>query len=124
MTVYADFAYYSGTFLGTVIAEVNFPALALKASAHVDQFTFQRAADLETTDENYPAVQNATCAIAEELQRQSQSGNTDGITSESQGRYSVSYAASSSKAKSNQAKLFDVAKLYLANTGLMFAGVP
>jgi len=121
MAVYADYLYYSTEFLGTAIAEADFPALALKASAYVDQFTFQRAAVLEITDENYPAVQNAMCAVAEELQGQD-TNPTDGIKSESQGRYSVSFFEHSSRAKSNQTKLEDAAKLWLANTGLMFAG--
>lgn len=120
---YADYAFYTGTYLGTAIAEADFPQLALRASAVIDAATFGRAAKLETTDEIYEQVKMATCAIADELQRQDKNP-VDGITSESQGRYSVSYAANSSKTKSNQAKLFDVAKLYLANTGLMYTGIP
>jgi hypothetical protein len=119
MTAYADFTYYSGTYLGTAISEASFPALALKASAVIDQITFGRAA---TDTENETAIKNAMCAVAEELQKQDAQGGADGIASESQGNYSVSYTTTSNKSKSNTQKLQDVARLWLANTYLMFAG--
>lgn len=116
---YADYTFYLTQFLGTAITEADFPALALRASAVIDQITFGRAAD--DTD-NTTAIKNAMCAVAEELQRQVQSGGRDGISSESQGRYSVSFFAHSQNAKSSSAKLQDAARVWLANTGLMFAG--
>jgi hypothetical protein len=116
---YANYTFYSTQFLGTAIAESDFPQLALRASAVIDQITFNRAAD--DTD-NVTAIKNAMCAVAEELQRQDKSGSVDGVASESQGRYSVSYLASSNRSKSNLAKLYDAASLWLANTGLMYAG--
>ena len=116
---YADFTYYSATYLGTTIAEADFPRLALRASAVIDQITFGRAA---TDTTNTTAIKNAMCAVAEEIQTQDAAGNVDGITSESQGRYSVSYGSNSSKTKSNQSKLEDAAKVWLANTFLLFGG--
>lgn len=122
---YADFDYYEDIYLGTAIAEADFPRLALKASAQIDRITFSRAAAIITADDDATAVaaiQNATCEVAEELQRQEQSANADGITSESQGQYSVSYARHSSRARTNQQKIEDAAKIWLETTGLMFAG--
>ena len=116
---YADFTYYEDTFLGKTIAEADFPRLALRASAVIDQITFGRAA---TDTENTNAIKNAMCAVAEEIQAQESAGSVDGITSESQGRYSVSYGSNSSKTKSNQSKLEDAAKVWLANTFLLFGG--
>jgi len=116
---YADYTYYVTSFLGSAIAESDFPALALRASAYIDQITFNRAA---TDTENTAAIKNAMCAIAEELQRQDQTDGVDGITSESVGSHSVTYANNSSRARSNVTKLQDVAKVWLANTYLMFAG--
>ena len=40
---YADFTYYSTSYLGNVIAETDFSRLALRASAVIDQLTFSRA---------------------------------------------------------------------------------
>ena len=116
---YTNFTFYATSYFGTAIAEVDFPQLALHASAIIDNLTFNRAA---TDTENTVAIKNAMCAVAEELQKQDQNSGVDGIASESQGQYSVSYVATSNRSKSNQAKLQDVAKLWLQNTYLMFAG--
>lgn len=119
MTAYADWTFYSGTFLGTAITEAAFPALALRASAVIDEITFGRAATEVTYLTN---VKNAMCAVAEELQRQDAASSVDGIASESQGRYSVSYLKTSERSKSNKQKQLDSARTYLANTFLLFAG--
>ena len=116
---YADFTYYSTSFLGTAIAEADFPRLALEASAVIDRITFGRAA---TDTENTTAIKNAMCAVAEELLNQRNAGGADGIASESQGQYSVSYLANSSRSKTNLEKLSNAARLWLDGTFLMFAG--
>ena len=122
---YADFTYYEDTYLGNAIAEADFPRLALRASAQIDNITFNRAAAIITADDpdaDVTAIKNATCAIAEEIQRQESSDNVDGISSESQGRYSVSYSANSNRSRTNQQKIEDAAKLWLNSTALMFPG--
>ena len=116
---YADFTYYTNTYFGTAIAESDFPRLALRASAVIDRITFQRAV-LEVTYAD--KVKMAMCAVAEELQTQEQSNGADGIVSESQGQYSVSYGTNSNRTKSNEAKLENAARLWLDGTFLMFAG--
>ena len=118
---YADYAYYSGTYLGSSIAEADFPRLALRASAHIDRITFGRAAtqtDAETVDK----IKMATCAVAEELQTQDQSGGADALTSESQGGYSVTYAANSTRAMTNTQRIQTASALWLESTYLMFSG--
>jgi len=119
---YADYTYYTGTYLGTAIASADFAALAFSASAWIDRVTFQRAAVDFAAVENVDAIKNAMCAVAEELQRQDAASGLDAVTSESQGRYSVSYAANSEKMKSNTQRIQDAAQLYLDVTFLMFAG--
>ena len=119
---YTDFTYYVTSYLGTAIAESAFPALALRASAVIDQITFGRAVVDFAVPTNVTAIKNAMCAVAEELQRQDAQGNVDGVASESQGQYSVSYLANSSRSKSNISKLQTVAGVWLANTYLTFAG--
>jgi hypothetical protein len=122
MAPYADYTYYTGTYLGTAIASADFAALALRASAVIDRITFQRAAVDFAANTNVTAIKNAMCAVAEELQRQDRAGGLDAITSESQGRYSVSYAVNSERSKTNLQKQQDAARLYLDGTFLMFAG--
>lgn len=119
MTVYADWTYYSATYLGTAITEANFPRLALRASEVIDQITFDRAAD--DTD-NETAIKNATCAVAEEIQKTEQRGGADAIVSESLGSHSVTYAGHSTMQMSNVQRYQAAASRYLGSTGLMFSG--
>lgn len=116
---YADYTYYVTSYLGTLVPESSFPQLALRASAVIDQITFNRAAG-DTT--NTAAIKKAMCAVAEELHRQDLANGVDGIASESQGRYSVTYLANSNRSKSNQDKLIAAATVWLQSTYLMFAG--
>lgn len=125
MAAYADFTYYGSTYLGAAIASADFPRLALRASAVVDQITFNRAAAVITANTpaaSVTAIQNATCAIAEEIQTQEQSGNIDAVTSESVGSHSMSYGKGARASMTNLQKQIEVAKVYLGNTGLMFPG--
>ena len=62
MTAYADYAFYSGEYLGRVItSEKDFAYYALRASEIIDSKTFGRI------DEITPAVKMACCAAADEL---------------------------------------------------------
>jgi hypothetical protein len=120
MAAYTDYAYYTTTYLGTAITATLFPAYALRASAVIDQLTFDRAAsvvDVAIIDK----LEMATCAIAEELQKQDITG-VDAIQSESVGGHSLSYAKNSTAQMTNDQKLLKVAKLYLGSTDLLFKG--
>ena len=121
MASYVDFTYYSATYLGTAIVSADFARLALRASATIDNLTFERAA-AETDVARIDKIKMATCAVAEELQRQDQAGGADGIQSESVGVNSVTYSANSSKQLTNETRQSKAAKLYLSSTGLMFRG--
>lgn len=118
-TPYTDYTYYTTTYLGTSIASADFARLALRASATIDQLTFQRAA---TDTDNTDAIEMATCAVAEEIQQGEADGNADGIASESIGSNSVTYAAHSTKQMTATEKYSIAASLYLGSTGLMFPG--
>lgn len=125
MAVYADYTFYVNTYLGTVIAETDFPQLALRASQFIDRITFARAAPIITADTetaNINKIKLAMCAVAEALRDQDLSNGADAITSESQGQYSVSYAANSSRAQSNLTKLATAANYWLDGTYLTFGG--
>jgi hypothetical protein len=121
MASYTDYTYYTNTYLGTAIASIDFARLALRASATIDNLTFDRAA-VETDVATIDKIKMATCAVAEELQKQDLADGTDGIQSESVGSYSVSYAENSGKRLTNEMKQSKAAKLYLSSTGLMFRG--
>lgn len=124
-TAYVDYTYYTTTYLGEAISAADFPRLALRASATIDNLTFDRAAPIVTVATDTATIDKikmATCAVAEELQKQDQAGGADGIQSESVGVNSVTYSANSSKQLTNETRQSKAAKLYLASTGLMFRG--
>lgn len=125
MAVYADYTFYVNTYLGTAIVETDFPRLALRASQFIDRATHTRAAPIVTANTetaNINKIKLAMCAVAEELHNQDLANGADAITSESQGQYSVSYGANSSRAMSNLTKLVTAANYWLDGTYLMFAG--
>jgi hypothetical protein len=123
---YVDYEYYDETYLGTAIAEADFPRLALRASAEIDRLTFERAGAVVEADDDEAVIdkiQMATCAIADDLQRSEDAGGQDNITSERTGNHSVSYGPKSSMSRSLEENVFESARLYLWNTGLMFKGL-
>ena len=120
MTAYADYAFYSGEYLGRVItSEKDFAYYALRASEIIDSKTFGRI------DEITPAVKMACCAAAEELYsaETARTKAASGISSESVDGYSVSYRAYNTEVEKAAEKRVNAAiKRYLGGTGLMFRG--
>ena len=60
---YADYDYYSGTYMGTV-SEEDFPRLAVRASSFLDYYTCNRAADNADLD----AVKMCCCALVDKYE--------------------------------------------------------
>jgi len=124
MAAYADYLFYTSTYLGNAIAESDFPRLAQRASEVIDQITFNRAAAVivaVTDTTTISSIKKATCAVAEQYQT-NEAGAGGGIQSETVGRYSVTYVKGAQALLSDQEKLVNAAKRYLGSTGLMFPG--
>jgi len=123
MTAYADYEFYEDTYGGTAIALADFSTLAILASFMVDFFTFGRAAEVITADEDadkIKAIKLATCAVAEVIQ---EIGDRTGkIQSEKVGPYSVTYTPTPTDSLSNDARMSLAAKRFLSSTGLMYRG--
>lgn len=124
--VYATYQQYVEVYGGTVIKEEQFPSAILKASRYIDCFTFGRI----TSDnvEKYPELADCSCEIAEAVMnfagkngipKQKKSENIDG--------YSVAYVTEfvdGSLAESVlKRKAYEIAKVYLINTGLLYLGI-
>lgn len=120
MSAYADYTYYTDTYLGESIPSGSFARLSTRSSAIIDRITFQRAEDVTDSDD-LDAIKMATCAIADEMYEIERSGNA-GVTSESVGRHSVTYTKGSKKYQSATVRYIEAARLYLEETGLMFRG--
>lgn len=134
---YADYKYYTTTYLGTAIDEANFPRLALRASTFLDYYTQGRAAQNPDLD----ALKMACCAIAEQYQyidtaqslaQKSLSAflESDGeLQSQTVGSWSKTYRSGGDSAQqalssvqTAQAALGALAQQYLAGTGLLYRG--
>lgn len=121
---YADYAYYSGTYGGTLISKDAFAALARRASIFIDGITFNR---LNNGCAVPNAVKNATCAAAEVLQRyeatELQAVSAAALKSESVGGWSGTYQDPDSINAAIESAVEDAAKPYLIYTGLMDRGI-
>ena len=134
--VYADYTYYSGTYMGAV-SEEDFPRLAVRASSFLDYYTRNKAADNATLDavkmcccalvDKY-AVIEAAQALAQKNLANAAAGNAE-IKRETVGGYSRTLATGGESALSalnatDGAKklLAAVCNEYLAHTGLLYRG--
>lgn len=111
---YADYSFYTGMFHGEAIEKKDFPRLAFRASRFLDYYTRNRAKDYNENN----AVKYACCAVAEAYQVIEKTGAKSGIASESVGSYSVSYTTDNT----TRDELANVARQYLATTGLLYRG--
>lgn len=134
---YADYEYYTTTYLGTAIKEDDFLRLSLRASSFLDYYTQGRAAQNAALD----ALKMACCAIAEQYQSieaaqslvqksLSASAETGGeLQSQTVGSWSKTYRSGGESAQqalssvqASQAALGAIAQQYLAGTGLLYRG--
>lgn len=101
------YEYYAEYYGGHRIPESSWKEYANKVEARLKRYTF------ENLIESWPSeAKMAACEMAECLYQHSK---RDGKISENNDGCSVSYDVS----KSLDSKLYDIAKIYLANTGLM-----
>ena len=99
-----DFNYYYDTYCGrTITSEEEFLSLEVNASAYINKITFGKAEAAMDTE----AVKNAVCAVCEVFQKYNA---REGISSENNDGYSVTYKSSS---RQMQQKLQEVATLHL-----------
>lgn len=123
MATFVDFEYYEDTYLGTTIpSETIFDAWALRASATIDRFTFNRADAIITANEkesDVTGIKMATCAVADELYNQSLEDSDKAIKSESVGGHSVSYLENTDLKRTQLEKQREAARLWLESTYLM-----
>lgn len=136
---YADYTYYTGEWLGTAIAEADFPRLALRASDFLDYYTRGKAASA-TGETVVDALAKACCAVAEQMQEDEKlkavaaqavdaalAGNGE-VKSETVGSWSRTYATASdyaadkSGATALRSQYARIADEYLVNTGLLYRG--
>lgn len=135
--IYADYAYYTDTYIGNAIAEDDFHRMAARASRYIDYITQDRARDHADIE----AVKNCACELAEQYQlidqakavaRQSLTASSEGgaeLQSETVATWSRSYRSGGDSAQSAvqaardaEDALYAIAARYLAPTGLLYRG--
>lgn len=132
---YANYAYYSANYGGSLIPEEKFSYYSARASEYMDQQTYDRLSagvPAELTNK----VSSCCCELAESLYRFSSvygSGNGAGtnIASEKNGQYSITYrsSAESISAELNGSGaglsnlLYNIVSKHLGMTGLLYRGV-
>ena len=120
---YATYDYYVTSYYGDVLTLDNFDKYATRASDYIDRITMNRAASYTRDD----AVKKACCALAEQMSKAESAYAAVGsgeIASESVGSHSVSYRSGAEVVASIDAEQQKIAVGYLANTGLLYRGVP
>ena len=134
---YADYTYYSGTYMGTV-SEEDFARLAVRASSFLDYYTRNKAKEYVGIEE----LQMACCALVDKYKvieaandlaaknlAASLSADGNELKSETVGGYSRTFASGGDSALSAlntsagaRKLLAETAAQYLANTGLLYRG--
>ena len=134
---YADYAFYTGVYMGSSIEEPDFQRLSQRASSFLDYYTQGKAAK----NAELEALKTACCALAEQYQvieaarllaSKSVSGsaeNTGELQSQTVGSWSKTYRSAGESAslamgaaKSAGSTLASIAREYLAGTGLLYRG--
>lgn len=118
MTLYADYDYYISVY-GGEMSESAFDKHVRTASAYIKRITLGRADKQPELDE----LKYACCAMCDAIEI-TQTAQQDGrsIKSVSNDGYSVSYVTEADGTTAEQAlnaKLYDIAAMYLTCTGLL-----
>lgn len=124
MTAYADYNYYTVTYLAGKTAAVTaaeFPYYANQATALINQYTFGNINADDVPDE----VKMCCCNLVDELHSMatSETAGKAGISSESVQGWSVSLESTEARRNAVKSAQKDIIKQWLYNTGLLYSGV-
>ena len=109
-----EYSFYTTTYGGSKIPEADWSRLSQKAEQRLNAF-----GRCSGEWEGEPWCNNAKCAVCEMTEILLADEKRDRKTSENNDGYSVSFDTS----KSLSSLLYDVVRVYLGNTGLLYAGV-
>ena len=121
--MYADYAYYQGTYCGSLLTEEQWPAASRAADAYIDRITFDRLRHGVPVDD---AVRMAACAAAEVADRYqtAQAGRKPGLAGFNNDGYSESYSSTTADwAAQEQSEIGAAVDLYFPRSHpLRYAG--
>ena len=120
---YAIHEYYKNTFGGSLIPEPLFGRCINLSSRYIDRFTFARIVN----PDEVPGLSDCACEMAEIIYRTKFYDSGREKKSETTDGYSVTYVTESVDGQASEEvlcrKLYEVCKLYLSSTGIMYCGV-
>lgn len=122
--IYANESFYTEQYLSDrkPVVSTGFLFYARKASQMMDQYTFNRLADVPE-DKIPEAVKMCCCELAESLYQYEQQKNASGgKTSEKIGTYSVTFGTEKETADSAAREQRKIIMRWLGNTGLCYRG--
>lgn len=111
-----EYSFYTDTYGGSRIPQDGWQRLSQKAEQRLDSFTFGRCSG-DWEGESW--CSRAKCAVCEMSEILYTDEKRNGKTSENTDGYSASYDTGKSLAST----LYDVVRVYLGDTGLLYAGV-
>ena len=115
---YADYAFYTGEYGGTVIPEEQFDLCARRAGETLDADTLNRAAGAVGGPWD-DAVRRCCCALAE-LEYAARTGRGAAVQKETLGSWSRAYLCGAQDTPRAQARRAE--EQYLAGSGLLYRG--
>lgn len=119
--MYADYTYYTTTYLGSALTEEEFARAATRAGSFLDYFTRGKSKTY-TGDE----LKMCCCALAEQYQiienAQTQSMSGGELQSQTVGAWSKTYKSGTETAAAARETLAGIAMQYLGHTGLLYRG--
>lgn len=122
----ADYEFYVISYAGTLITEADWPAAVREASAFVDDLTYRRLHRQLSSYQLPDEVRMAVCAVAEAVARYNagQVLRIAGVSSETVGAHSVTYATADAQLAEKRRSMRQAAELYLPlSHPLRYAGV-
>lgn len=121
--MYADYAYYSAAYCGSLLSEEEFGHAVRAAEAYVNALTYGRLLHGAKADN---AVKSAVCAVAEAIHRSNAARTSApvGVSATSNDGISESYRSPAELESSAAAEKLAAAELYLPRSHpLRYAGV-
>lgn len=113
ISVNTNYDFYSMNYGGDKVPENEWDRLALKAEQRLKSFSFGRIPE-EWDGQSWENL--AKCAVCEMVEQLHRIEQRNGITSENNDGYSVTYEKTE---RSTEEVLYQIAKVYLVNTGLL-----
>ena len=121
--MYADYNFYKTEYMGTVIPETAYGAIARASDAYINYLTHNRIKAEELPEWVLERVKMAACAVADVCYKQESDEDSTTVSSESVGNHSKSFAVVKVDYKQREHQKLSCAKQYLHGTGLLYGGL-